>query len=42
VKKPKKKKYKKITQEIQSFSRMLRDIISWIEEMPVAGSPQMA
>jgi hypothetical protein len=28
VKKPKKKKYKKITQEIQSFSRMLRDIIS--------------
>jgi uncharacterized FlaG/YvyC family protein len=27
-KKPKKKKYKKITQEIQSFSRMLRDIIS--------------
>jgi hypothetical protein len=27
-KKPKKKKYKEITQEIQSFSRMLRDIIS--------------
>jgi hypothetical protein len=27
-KKPKKKKYKKITQEIQSYSRMLRDIIS--------------
>ena len=27
-KKPKKKKYKKITLEIQSFSRMLRDIIS--------------
>jgi predicted RecB family nuclease len=27
-KKPQKKKYKKITQEIQSFSRMLRDIIS--------------
>ena len=27
-KKPKKKKYKEITQEIQSFSRMLREIIS--------------
>ena len=27
-KKPKKKKYKKVTQEVQSFSKMLRDVLS--------------
>ena len=38
-KRPKKKKYKKVTLEVQSFSKMLRDVISWMQLMIIAASP---